>query len=305
MNDILVRTTGLQVARGKRTILHDLDLTIRRGEIVALLGPNGAGKSTLLDTLGGLIQPSGGHIDRAGRIATVMQTPGLARRSARANVELALAWWGVPRRERRQRAAAALESMRAGHLADRAATSMSGGERRRVHLARGVAVSPDLLLLDEPFAGLDPKTHAELTEDVSSALRTSAGAVLLVVHDRSEAWAMADRVLVMMDGRIVADSTPRDVLEHPPSREVARFLGFDGELRDGGHIVMTRPTHVRIDPQGELSATVTRVVPLEDGSRVELTTAEGHLRAIDPTGRLDVGDDVHLRLIGGTRFPMG
>lgn len=303
MSQILIQATGLHVRRGQRDILHGLDLTVRRGEIVALLGPNGAGKSTLLDALGGLVIPADGQIERSGRIATVMQTPGLARRSALANVELALAWWGVARSERRSRALTALAAMRAAHLADRRATSMSGGERRRVHLARGVAVRPDVLLLDEPFAGLDPQTHAELTEDVSSALRTSAGAVLLVVHDRSEAWAMADRVLVMIDGRIVADAAPRELLERPPTAEVAKFLGFDGELTDGHDIVMTRPAHVQLDPFGELSATVTRVVRLEDGARIELNTSRGTLRAVDHTGQCREGDAVRVRLSGGSRFP--
>lgn len=299
---IVLQITDLQVRRGQRVVIPGLDLTVRRGEIVALLGPNGAGKSTLLDAIGGLVDPAGGVIERDGRVATVMQTPGMARRSAQANVELALTWWGVPRNQRRERAMSALSAVRADHLAGRSATTLSGGERRRIHLARGVAVQPDLLLLDEPFAGLDPETHATLTEDVTSALRTSAGAVILVVHDRSEAWAMADRVLVMIDGRIVADAPPRDLLDRPTSPAVARFLGFDGELTDGSEIVLTRSTHVRLDPDGPIRATVTRVVRLEDGSRVDLTTDRGHLRAIDAVGDLVVGDTVRVTLVGGARF---
>ncbi len=149
-----------------------------------------------------------------------------------------------------------------------------------MHLARVLALKPDVLLLDEPFAGLDAATRAELLYDVSSALRDPSRATLVVVHDRAEAWALGDRALVMLDGRVVADAPPQELLERPPSAEVARFLGFDGELREDGGVLLTRPAHVRLD--GELDATVTRVIPLEDGLRVELELANGRLYATVP-----------------------
>jgi ABC-type multidrug transport system ATPase subunit len=298
----LIRTTHLSVRRGRTEILHDVNFDVAPGEVVALLGPNGAGKTTLLDALGGLLQPSSGSIERHGRVATVLQTPGLAQRSAQKNVELALAWWHVPRRERKARARAALEAMRADHLAKRPAGALSGGERRRVHLARGVALRPDLLLLDEPFAGLDPETHAALRDDTASALRTSAGAVVLVVHDRSEAWALADRLVVMFAGRIVAEGRPHDVLAAPPTAEVARFLGYDGELAEVGGVLLTRPPHVYVDPAGDVAGTVRRVVPLEDGARVELSTPTGRLTTVMPFPAPAVGDELRVRIIGGVRY---
>ena len=98
-------------------------------------------------------------------------------------------------------------------------------------------VAPDVLLLDEPFAGLDAEVRAALLEDALSALRSDARATLVVVHDRAEAWALADRLLILIDGRLVADGPPRELLERPPSPAVARFLGYDGSLtrrgRDG------------------------------------------------------------------------
>jgi ABC-type nitrate/sulfonate/bicarbonate transport system ATPase subunit len=301
----LLQATDIRVQRGRDDVLHNVSLTVDAGEVVAILGPNGAGKSTLLDTLGGVLKPAAGLVDRGGRVATVMQTPGLARRSVRVNVELALAWWGVPRRGRRTRALDALTQMRADHLAKRPATALSGGERRRVHLARAVAIRPDILLLDEPFAGLDPTTHAALCDDSSSALRNPAGAVVMVVHDRAEAWAMADRILVMFGGRIVAQGRPHEVLAHPPSPEVARFLGYDGELRDGDQLLLTRPSHVRVEPDGDVTATITRVIPVEDGARVELTTPSGLLTALLPSPEAAVGDTLRVRITGGVRFPHG
>jgi ABC-type nitrate/sulfonate/bicarbonate transport system ATPase subunit len=299
---VLLRATSLRVRRGDNDVLHDLDLTLVPGEVLAILGPNGAGKSTLLETIGNVLTPTAGSVERYGRVATAMQTPDLARRTARANVELALAWWGVPRRQRRPRALEALAAMRVEHLATRQAASMSGGERRRVHLARAVAIKPDILLLDEPFAGLDPANRAALLDDTSSAIRASARAVVLVVHDRAEAWALADRLVVLIDGRIAAEGAPRELLENPPTPQVARFLGFSGELRDGEGVLLTRPTHVQLDPKGAITATIVRLVPLEDGARAELEASSGRLSALVPYPGLEVGDVVRLRISGGVRF---
>jgi ABC-type sulfate/molybdate transport systems ATPase subunit len=298
----LLRASSLVVRRGTNEVLHDITLDLVPGEVLAVLGPNGAGKSTLLETFGDVLTPAAGSIERYGRVATAMQSPDLARRSARANVELALAWWGVPRRERRNRAMDALSAMRADHLASRSAASMSGGERRRVHLARAVAIRPDILLLDEPFAGLDPASRAALLDDTGSAIRASARAVVLVVHDRAEAWALADRLIVLIAGRIAAEGAPRELLDHPPTPEVARFLGFVGETRDRDGVLLTRPTHVHLDPDGDVTARVTRLIPLEDGARADLATAAGQLSALVPYPGPLVGDEVRVRIGGGVRF---
>jgi ABC-type sulfate/molybdate transport systems ATPase subunit len=298
----LLRTTSLVVRRGDVEVLHDVSLELVPGEVLAVLGPNGAGKSTLLETIGDVLKPAAGRVDRGGRVATAMQSPDLARRSARANVELALAWWGVPRGQRRKRATDALVAMRAEHLADRPAASMSGGERRRVHLARAIAIKPDILLLDEPFAGLDPASRAALLDDTASAIRASAQAVVLVVHDRAEAWALADRLIILVAGRIAAEGAPREVLDNPPTAEVARFLGFSGEVRDGDDVLLTRPAHVQLDAGGDVAATVSRLIPLEDGARAELDIAGGHVSALVPYPGPAVGDVVRVRISGGVRF---
>jgi ABC-type sugar transport system ATPase subunit len=305
MSSPVLRCSGLVVRRGDAEILRDIDLELHPGEVLAILGPNGAGKSTLLEALGGIRPPAAGSISSSGRIATAMQSPDLARRTVRANVELALAWWGVPRAERRARAGAALESLHAEHLAGRRATALSGGERRRVHLARATAVESDVLLLDEPFAGLDPEARATLLHDTAAVLRKGASATVVVVHDRAEAWAIADRLIVILDGRIAAEGAPRDLLDRPPTAEVARFLGFDGEVRDGADRLLTRPAHVQLDPTADQQATVTAVIPLEDGARLELTLAGGHVSALSPLPAPSVGDTIRVRLTGGVRYPAG
>ena len=302
---VLLRCEHLSVKRGKRTVVSDVSAELRAGEIVALLGPNGAGKSTLLDALTGALPTSEGRIERHGRVGIALQSPDLARRTVLANVILALAWWGVPRGERTTRAREALSAIGAEHLSRRRAATLSGGERRRVHLARAIAVRPDVLMLDEPFAGLDAEVRASLLEDALSALHSSTRATLVVVHDRAEAWALADRLLILIDGRLVASGPPRELLEQPPSAVVARFLGFDGSVEDGDELVLTRPPHVVLDPAGPLEGRVTRAIPLEDGVRLELELDRGRLYAVSPLPAPRVGEAVRVRLKGGARFPGG
>ena len=299
---VLLRCEHLSVQRAKHTVVRDVSAELRAGEIVALLGPNGAGKSTLLDALAGALPASEGRIERHGRVGIALQSPDLARRTVFANVVLALAWWGVPRAERAERAREALRAIGAEHLSRRRAATLSGGERRRVHLARAIAVRPDVLMLDEPFAGLDAEVRANLLEDALSALRSTTRATLVVVHDRAEAWALADRLLILIDGRLVASGPPREMLERPPSVEVARFLGFDGSVDDGLELVLTRPAHVVLDPGGSLKGRVTRAIPLEDGVRLELELEQGRVYTVAALPAPQPGDSVRLRIEGGARF---
>jgi ABC-type sugar transport system ATPase subunit len=167
-----------------------------------------------------------------------------------------------------------------------------------------MAVRPDILMLDEPFAGLDAEARASLLEDAVSALRSETRATLVVVHDRAEAWALADRLFVLIDGRLVAAAPPRQVLEAPPTAEVARFLGYDGSLEQEGSILLTRPPHVRLDPAGPLMARVKRAIALEDGVRLELDLERGRLYTIAPLPGPRPGESVRVRVQGGARFPL-
>jgi ABC-type nitrate/sulfonate/bicarbonate transport system ATPase subunit len=299
---VLLRTDALCLSHGRTQIVHDVGFELREGEVVAVLGPNGAGKSTLLAGLAGLLAPHSGTVTAHGRVALAQQAGALAGRSARANVEVALAWWGVPAADRRARAMHALEQVGATELAKREVGAMSGGQRRRVHLARAMALHADVLLLDEPFTALDLGTRDSLLDDVSGPLRLSARSVVLVVHDRAEAWALADRVVVMLAGRIEADDSPSRLLAEPPTPDVARFLGFTGDVASGSDRVLTRPAHVVLDPAGRYAGTVTRCVTLEDGVRLEVRCEEGRLQVIVPAPGPGVGTAVRLSLVGGARF---
>jgi ABC-type sulfate/molybdate transport systems ATPase subunit len=294
---------GLAVARVGVEVVRDVDLDLRAGEVVVVIGPNGAGKSTLLAALAGLLPAARGTVERHGRVAAALQAPALANRTAHANVEAALAWWGVPRRERTARALAALHAIGARGLAGRPARTLSGGEARRVHLARALALQADALLLDEPFAGLDAPARAELLYDAASALRDARRATLVVVHDRAEAWALADRVVVLLDGAVAADGAPADVFGRPPTEAVAEFVGFVGRLEEPGRVRLLRPQDVALDENGQLRARVGRLVPVEDGVRVELALDRGRLVALAPAPGPPPGGEVGVRLLGGVTFP--
>jgi ABC-type sugar transport system ATPase subunit len=302
--EVLLTTAALTVSRGRVEVVRDVDLTIRRGDVVAILGPNGSGKSTLLAGLAGLLPCTGGSVIRHGKVAIALQAGPLARRSVLANVELGLAWWGLPLSERRGRAIEALRSMGASHLAGRSVAELSGGERRRVHLARVLATRPDVLLLDEPFVALDAGSRDSLLEEAGSVVRSYAGAVIVVVHDRTEAWALADRIVILLDGRVAADAPPTALLEKPPCEQVARFLGFTGEIVDEPDRILTRPSHAVLDPEGPYVGTVIRRTGREGGARLEVELPNGHVQVLVEGEAPAIGTDVRLRLIGGARFPI-
>ncbi|MEU5851568.1 ABC transporter ATP-binding protein [Saccharopolyspora shandongensis] len=215
---------GLSRRFGDRTVLDDLDLEIEPGQFVALLGPSGCGKSTLLRILADLDREVAGEVEVAVRRAVAFQAPRLMpwKRVWR-NVIL-----GLPGRPDKKRAVAALEEVGLGHRVDVWPKVLSGGEAQRASLARALVREPDLLLLDEPFSALDALTRIKAQQLVGELWQRHGCAILLVTHDVEEALLLADRVLVMRDGRIGYDQVldldrPRDVTE-------PAFLALRAEL---------------------------------------------------------------------------
>lgn len=197
---IQFREIGKQYA-DSAPVLVDIDLDVRRGELIALVGPSGCGKSTLLNLLAGLTQASSGSVtvDEPNlRSAYVFQSPRLLPwRSVLANVEFGLEPSKLDRRERRKRAQAALELVNLGEHKLKYPHQLSGGMQQRAALARGLALEPSLLLLDEPFGALDALTRSYLQEELLSIVRRSDTTTMLVTHDIDEALLLADRVVVL------------------------------------------------------------------------------------------------------------
>jgi len=203
-----VTVQGLGKSFGALRVLDGLDLTIAPGEFVALLGRSGSGKSTLLRVLAGLDRDVTGEFSVRGTVSVAFQQPRLLpwRRVWR-NVVL-----GLTTDDPKETAARALAEVRLADRFDVWPNTLSGGEAQRVSLARALVRSPDLLLLDEPFAALDALTRLAMHRLVGQLWQRHRPAVLLVTHDVDEALGLADRVLVLEAGRIVAEHVP------PPAR---------------------------------------------------------------------------------------
>ncbi len=238
-----LRATGLVKRYGRRTVVDGVDLAVAPGEIVALLGPNGAGKTTSFYAVVGFVRPDRGRIvlgdvdvtrwpmhrrARAG-LGYLAQEPSAFRRmTVRDNLLAILEFRERSAAERDRRAAALLEEFGLTDLAGHRADTLSGGERRRLEIARSLTVDPSILLLDEPFTGVDPKSIREI-QDLIRDLRERRGlGVLLTDHSVRETVAIADRVVLMYDGRVRFDGTPEAFAEDASVR--ATYLGSDFQL---------------------------------------------------------------------------
>ena len=236
----VVELAGVQVTYDGAAVLDVPALGVRAGEILAVVGPNGSGKSTLLRVIGLLERPTRGVVrihDRPvdarhslaerRRMATVFQRPLLADMTVAENVALGLRFRGLGDDANGTRVERWLERLNIAPLGDQRARKLSGGQAQRVALARALVLEPELLLLDEPFSGLDAPARAALLPDLGVILRQDRVTTILVTHDRGEAQALADRVAVLMAGRVLQlDDTAR-VFHAPASEEIARFVGVE------------------------------------------------------------------------------
>lgn len=238
-----LRARGLVKRYGRRKVVDGVDLTLRRGEVVALLGPNGAGKTTSFYMVVGFVRPNAGRITLGGQDITnwpmhrrariglgyLAQEPSAFRRlSVLDNLLAILEFQDLSRAEQEERARALLEEFNIAHLARSRADTLSGGERRRLEIARSLTVDPDFLLLDEPFTGVDPKSIREI-QTMVKGLRDRRGlGVLLTDHSVRETLAIADRVVLMFDGRVRFDGTPADFAADPDVRTY--YLGNEYQL---------------------------------------------------------------------------
>lgn len=228
--------------------LSDISLHVRDGEFIALVGPSGSGKTTLLRTIAGFLRASGGSIAIADTVVARERTfiepehRGLGmvfqqqavwpHWSVGRNVEYPLRMQRVAKARRRELASAALERVGLSGYDRRDPATLSGGQRQRVALARALVSEPRVLLLDEAFSALDEPLRDRLRLEVQALTRELGLTVIHVTHDREEALALADRVVMLDGGRIVQTGTPADLVERPATADVARFLS-DAALIEG------------------------------------------------------------------------
>ncbi len=286
---------GLAFERDGRRVLDIPALDLAVGSVTALLGANGAGKTTLLRILAGLEQPTRGDVylgdarsarDRSLTTAMTFQEPVFLRGTVRRNLTLGLSLRGVPGNDVEARLRRAAEDTGIAALLDRPARELSAGESQRVNLARALALDAPVLLLDEPLAGVDRRTRQGLLRDLPRLIRSRGATTLIVTHDREEAFRLADRLAVMVDGRVVRSGAADDVYRNPGTADVAELLGY-----------------VVLDLAGERVAVPPDGFRLTSGNGVEQTmvvsdvvTVAGHRHVVGTVGAVPVefrlrGDD--------------
>lgn len=312
---------GLAAPFGRETGLAGVSFDAAPGERLAIVGGSGAGKTTLLRAIAGLGAMSAGRVRIAGRdVSTepperrdavyLHQTPLLfPHLSAGENVAFPLRVRHVPDAEVDRRVGEALASVRLETFAGRAPRTLSGGQRHRVALARAVVARPTALLLDEPLSALDPTLRDEVRESLLALQRAYRPALVLVTHDLDEAGLLADRIGVLLDGRLVQVAPPAELFAHPATLAVARFLGIpnlvpgvvlaDGRFQctlgmlslhqvdprpePGPGVVVFRPRAARISTDGTVAGEVVEV-----RHRVRDTTVV--VRSADQTIEVQVAD---------------
>ncbi len=233
INNLPLVLSGVSYRIGDLTLLDDVSLTIKGGAPTAILGPNGAGKSTLLNIAMGLMRPTSGAVSWGGRSdpaplrrAMVFQSPVMLRRSVRGNILFALEQAGVARAERETRLQGLLARVGLVGLADRPARRLSGGEQKRVALARALARDPDLLLLDEPTADLDPAA-TRAVEEILAGAAANGVKILLVSHDAGQVRRLAGEVHFLVKGRLRESASAARFFSDEASPLAQSFLRGD------------------------------------------------------------------------------
>jgi lipopolysaccharide export system ATP-binding protein len=233
----LVETRDLIKTYRRRNVVNGVNLTVNRGEIVGLLGPNGAGKTTSFYMIVGLIKPTQGRIFFKGRDVTqkpmylrsrmgmgyLSQEPSIFRRlTVEENVMAILETLPISAHERRQRLEFLLEELKIGYLAKQKAYTLSGGERRRLEITRALVTSPSLILLDEPFSGVDPLAVYDVQQIIMELKQRGLG-VLITDHNVRETLAVVDRAYLICEGKVLREGTSSFLINDEVSREL--YLG--------------------------------------------------------------------------------
>ncbi|MBI1824330.1 MAG: LPS export ABC transporter ATP-binding protein [Nitrospirae bacterium] len=240
----MIETVGLSKAYKKKVVVRDVTLHIKKGEIVGLLGPNGAGKTTIFYMIIGLVFPSKGEIllnsepvtfdpmylrARKGMSYLPQESSIFRKLTVRENLLAILEFVPGNPVQRGERVAELMEEFNISHLADQKAYTLSGGERRRVEIARALVTSPSFILLDEPFAGIDPISVADIQRMISDLKKKDIG-VLITDHNVQETLAITDRAYIINAGQILEAGSPLEIINSPKAKAI--YLGEKFQLSE-------------------------------------------------------------------------
>ncbi|MET0530320.1 MAG: ABC transporter ATP-binding protein [Microvirga sp.] len=298
---------------GTTPAVEHVSLSLRAGELVALLGPSGCGKSTLLRIVAGFIRQTAGQVLFDGKsvdhlpanrrgVGIVFQSYALfPHLSVSENISYGLEAQRVSKETRAQRVRDMLELSRMGEFAQRLPRQLSGGQQQRVALARALAVSPNILLLDEPFAALDKDLRLDMQIEIKKLQKLTGVTTVIVTHDQEEALALADRVAVMSRGRVEQFGSPTDVYDNPATLFVSRFVGTTNLLAGRVARIIGNEAEITLDCGPAVRATI---VDLPQGtSRALVSIRPHHLRIADASAADSIRGTVQVVMpMGATTF---
>lgn len=247
-----IKTVGLKKKYGKRMVVNDVSIEVGQGEIVGLLGPNGAGKTTTFYQVVGLIKPDEGHVFLNEKDVTKLpmykraqlgigylpQEPSVFRKmSVEENIAAVLEITRLTKTEQKEKLESLLEEFRLNHVRKSKGDVLSGGERRRTEIARALAVNPKFILLDEPFAGIDPIAVEDIQSIVAQLKYKNIG-ILITDHNVQETLSITDRAYLLFEGKILKDGTAQELADDEQVRRL--YLGQNFELKRKDHLLQAQ-----------------------------------------------------------------
>ena len=313
--------TALSLAKvnksfGKVHVLKDIDLEVEEGEFVVFVGPSGCGKSTLLRVIAGLEDATSGEIRIGGEvmnltppakrgIAMVFQSYALyPHLTVRGNMALALKQERQPKQVIEERIAEASRMLDLDPYLERRPSELSGGQRQRVAIGRALVRQPKLFLFDEPLSNLDAALRMNTRLEISNLHRELGATIIYVTHDQTEAMTLADKIVVLRDGRVEQIGSPMELYNNPANQFVAGFLGspamnfLPAPLVSGaeGITVGVRPEDLVLDASGPIQARVTHVEHLGGDTNVVLKATDGSPITLRLFGQHEIGfgEELHL-----------
>jgi putative spermidine/putrescine transport system ATP-binding protein len=327
MSEKYVSLRNLTLSYGKTVAVPNLNLDVVEGELIALLGPSGCGKTTTMRAIAGLLTPTSGTIAIDGRdvtrvaankrgIGLVFQSYALfPHLSAFENVAFGLRLQKMPETEIRQRTEAGIATVGLAGFKKRKPAEMSGGQQQRLALARSLVMEPKVLLLDEPLSNLDARLRLEMRTELQRVQKKTGVTMVFVTHDQSEALALADRIVLMKDGKIEQLGTPHQLYAEPATAFAAEFMGFENIFRVQGENLVSdfgqlplgfkatspmlawRPSGVQVG-QGPLSGRVSASSFAGGHREYVIDTALGQIKADAPieTPEVPLGENIAFDL---------